>query len=68
MAGTPHVQVSRLKSLDEMNPGRESTKGLRQFLPPEEQRDWAEGKAKLTDTEGRSRTARSSRLRGVLPF
>jgi len=34
-------------------PPRPGTKGLRQFLTPEQQRDWIEGKANLRDVEER---------------
>ena len=30
------------------------TKGIRQFLTPEQQRDWVEGKANLPDADGRT--------------
>ena len=35
---------------------RRSTTGLRQFLPPEQQRDWIEGKADLPDADERSQS------------
>ena len=38
----------------EGSPDRRSIKGLRQFLTPEQQRDWLEGKANLPDADERS--------------
>jgi hypothetical protein len=38
----------------ESSPDRGSAKGLRQFLNPEQQRDWLEGEANLSDTDERS--------------
>ena len=47
------------------------TKGIRQFLTPEQQRDWVEGKANLPDADGRSESVEqrfkySSRLEKLL--
>jgi hypothetical protein len=45
--------MTRTATVFERSPDRGSTKGLRQFLSPEQQRAWMQGEANLADTDER---------------